>query len=408
MKKTAIAALGGLMLMAGVSFTSCNDNKADLIPVQIGDKWSFVNSKGDIIFEDEFSNKPSVVYNGCFSVKENKGYTVYRVNGNKLEVVGALEKLNSVGYYEDGLIPASEQEERIAIYNKNGEIVFEINPIGGIEISACRPSIQEGMLAVKNNDGKWGYIDKNGEVIIKPNYDDAYSFKDGMALVMKKEDKATIYRVIDKKGDVIFKLRDGQKPIKDHEQFEHGYLMVKDGEKCLLFDKKGEAIKFSAKFTDLKETNGKYVVYKGDDGWGVATLDGEVKIRPKFEDVIIDGSEFICREKDEVLVYDANGNEKRRYEYNELIPYGSYGFFAKDGKYWYQVDKDGKEKCREYFKDINLWSYSHSSVVKSGHKNAKGGGDDDNSDSAPAPSNDNAQQPGDDAGNAGGGEDFDM
>ena len=40
----------------------------------------------------------------------------------------------------------------------------------------------EGFGNVKN-DGKWGYIDKKGKVVIEPQFDDASDFSEGFAKV---------------------------------------------------------------------------------------------------------------------------------------------------------------------------------------------------------------------------------
>ncbi|MDP2175181.1 MAG: WG repeat-containing protein [Bacteroidota bacterium] len=45
----------------------------------------------------------------------------------------------------------------------------------------------EGLINVRNPDGKWGYINNNCKTIIPFDYDEAYPFKNGYALVFKKE-----------------------------------------------------------------------------------------------------------------------------------------------------------------------------------------------------------------------------
>lgn len=58
----------------------------------------------------------------------------------------------------------------------------------------------EGLAPVEFSDGKWGYIDKNGSIVIKPSFDWALIFREGLALVQigKKWgfiDKAGILRI---------------------------------------------------------------------------------------------------------------------------------------------------------------------------------------------------------------------
>jgi hypothetical protein len=49
--------------------------------------------------------------------------------------------------------------------------------------------------------GKWGYIDKQGKIIIKPQFESAKEFSDGMAVVSKNQDKTFGY--IDQSGKFI-------------------------------------------------------------------------------------------------------------------------------------------------------------------------------------------------------------
>ncbi|EAI7263009.1 WG repeat-containing protein, partial [Campylobacter lari] len=51
------------------------------------------------------------------------------------------------------------------------------------------------------NNTKWGFIDKNGDFIIKPQYDEVRDFHNGLSVV-KFNDK---YGFINKNGDFIIK-----------------------------------------------------------------------------------------------------------------------------------------------------------------------------------------------------------
>lgn len=54
--------------------------------------------------------------------------------------------------------------------------------------------------------GKWGYIDRTGKVIIKPQYDGAYTFHEGVARVtIGKRLGSETWSYIDSRGNVIFK-----------------------------------------------------------------------------------------------------------------------------------------------------------------------------------------------------------
>ena len=56
----------------------------------------------------------------------------------------------------------------------------------------------DGLLAV-GKEGKWGFIDKNGKVIVPLQYDGVYTFSEGLALVVKD----TKYGYVDKTGNEV-------------------------------------------------------------------------------------------------------------------------------------------------------------------------------------------------------------
>ncbi len=58
----------------------------------------------------------------------------------------------------------------------------------------------EGLAGVKDANGKWGYIDEAGKVVIPCQWNVAWSFKNGRALVWDSNNKE---HYIDKTGKVV-------------------------------------------------------------------------------------------------------------------------------------------------------------------------------------------------------------
>lgn len=88
-------------------------------------------------------------------------------------------------------------------------------------------------LAWVQKDGKWGYINKTGKVVIPLQYDDAYSFYEGLAVV-KKDGK---YGFINKTGKIIVPLQ-----YDDVGAFYEGLAWVyKDGEEFYI-NKQGQRV----------------------------------------------------------------------------------------------------------------------------------------------------------------------
>lgn len=366
-----------LTILGALTLSSCSKGPIDnvsLVPVKLEDgKWSFVDKNGKIVLEDEFENMPSVVYNNVFSVMEDDGYSVYTLENNRLFVLGDLEGLASVGYMEDGLIPAAKEGQRIAVYNSNGHKKFDINAVNGKEVSAVASGYSEGMLPFTTEDGKWGYFDENGNVAIKPAYDWVGSFSEGLAVVMKKsvnDPEKLLYSVIDKKGETVFRMKDKLRPADSYAgtHFTNGCIIAVDDNHSYLYDKKGELSKLGGKIKRALLTDGKYVIFIDDkDKWGVSRTDGEIVIRPKYDFIIFSNLDpynvsapggadgFICMNGDSGFVLlDKNGDQKEKFdEARNMIPFGGFGFFVRDDKNWSQVDKNANLICGDDFEKIN-------------------------------------------------------
>lgn len=375
MRKSAIFSLAALI--AGSSaIVSCNKaaeaiSNVDLVPVKTSkEKWSMLDKDGKILFEDEFKDMPSLVYNGVFSVEKNDKYTVYKYDGGKYSELGELEGLYSVGYMEDGLIPASMPKERICVYDASGKKKFEVGPIGGKEVTSTAPGYSDGMLRFTTEESKVGYLDKAGKVAIKASYDDAADFSEGLALV-KIDDEAKekpAFSVIDKKGETVFKLKEGHMPIS--EAFSSGYIIVWDSDRPVLYDTKGEIKTFPSKVANITQTDGKYVIFRNEDNeMGVVDMEGEIIVRPKYDYLFFNGSDssngFIAWDEKESLFINTKGEQERKIDFARMRAYGDFGYFGEDGSRISQINGEGKPICKSDFYNINLDSRSGSYSVRS-------------------------------------------
>lgn len=363
--------------ICAASLTSCSSDSLDAEYVAVKESrsgnWSFYSPDGKMVCKDEFKSEPSAVINGYFYVKEGeKGlYTLYKV-GEKPEAVKGCEGLYSVGYMSEGIVPVVKKDARITFVDKNGEVKFTLEPIGGKEIVAASAYATEGMIAVLNADGKCGYVNTKGETVIEPKYADATSFVDGMAIVREKgKDDYTLgaYLVIDKKGEQVFKLKDGYTPA---DAFKDGYLLCKDANgQALLLDKKGEqAFKFKDGVS-VKDYNSKYVLYRDLDGSGVMTLEGEVKIKPgKYTSFdFVDESKFIADKDEKTVILNADGEETKVFD--GTVRYDkNFGYRMIGSNTTTFIDEDGKEKKDATFFYIGDFGV-RKSVVYSSFKSKK-------------------------------------
>ncbi len=351
------------VIMGGCSLIQSDDIQIEYLAVQLEEdgKWSFVDQDGNIKYPNEFKEIPSSVINGFFSIKEGNGYSLYK-NGEKPELVKDCENLKCVGYVNNGLIPIVREKSRITIIETSGKDKFILEPVKGKEITHCSTSFSDGMLVILNEDGKAGYVDSDGKVLIDPKYDSAYDFSEGLALVSSDE----VISVINKKGDSQFKLKKGWVPMTN--QFEGGVIVVRDNNDHILFmDKKGETVKCPSKVKNITEYNDDYYVFSDGDGIGLMSRKKhEVVIRPKYSSIsIMNNGNFLCEDNGEYEICNSKGEvEKQLDKYEGAIPFGQFGIIAKDKKDFLILDDKGIPVKGCEFANINF-ALSSADIIES-------------------------------------------
>ena len=108
-------------------------------------------------------------------------------------ILGVCTSLYSHFYHLE-LTPMIYIDGKYGYTDKEGKIVIEPQYDGAGTFS-------EGLASVKIN-GKHGYIDKRGKIVIEPQYDLAGDFREGLALV--EINRNPVY--IDKHGNVVTEL----------------------------------------------------------------------------------------------------------------------------------------------------------------------------------------------------------
>lgn len=168
-------------------------------------KDGYMDKNGKIVIKAQYADAKSF-YNGYALVELTNGQTaiIDKKGKNKTEGYRLGYYLNNYSYdqpvvsegmfalYGEGYVFADiNNPSKIKIYNKIGSSLAGFDDVG---------IFTSGLAPVKT-DGKWGYIDKKGKMVIKPTYDFAGNFEGNYSTVYKGN---YIY-VIDKSGKVVSK-----------------------------------------------------------------------------------------------------------------------------------------------------------------------------------------------------------
>jgi WG containing repeat len=158
-----------------------------------------------------------------------------------------------------------------------------IDRSGKLVINSSRRMIpftpfSEGLAIGDGENEKYGYINESGEFVIPPQFDDAFSFREGRALVGIGERGSQKVTYIDKSGQFITSKRfDAAAP------FYNGVALVKVGKKYGYIDTSGQYI-VEPKFEVASQFFNDGLVAVGVDGIGAGYINrhGEFIVKPYF------------------------------------------------------------------------------------------------------------------------------
>ncbi len=250
----------------------------------------YVNQKGNIVIEPQFIEATDF-HEGLAKVRtpesdkkkisfyiDTRGKKVFEVEEYKFKKI----------HFSEGLAPFY-QNGKWGFVDKKGNIVIP-NKFSGVS------SFSEGLAVVRIGpitQNKNGYIDRTGEFVIEPNYARTYSFSDGLALVSGKHFTSKM-SIINLENQII-----GKVTTYSHCSVEEGYSEGLIGAcfdvpydpkgrfkitKCAFLNKEGE-IAIKPKFDKVKPFQDGLAAVMVDKKWGFIDSTGEFVIEPEYDSV---------------------------------------------------------------------------------------------------------------------------
>lgn len=276
--------------------------------------WGLVDANGEFLFTDEFSDRPSPVVNGYFFVEEGNGYTVYKAEKNPKQV-GDLSGLKGCGFYNDGLMPVVHKGEHISFVDGSGKTKFTLEAIDSVSVSAAMNMFVNGRCAIRTSDEKWGAIDTDGNVVVKPKYENPVLFVEDIALV--KDAQSGESYIIDRNGNTKASVSGN---ISSGGVFIDGYTIVQiegpdSGEESRMAIVKGdgELTKLPSAVKYVKTWNSKYIVFESSDyEYGILSVDGDIKVRAKYDNIeLLANGKFIGNRDGKYMYVSPDGDTEK-------------------------------------------------------------------------------------------------
>ena len=321
-------------------------------------RWGFIDLDGNVIIDNEWENEPSVACNGITLVKNKGGLYEYYIVDEKPKKIG--EEYKSATLFCDGIAIVSKENSPLSLIDKSGKEIAIIKEIGGKLVEACN-QFNEGLAAYKNEDGLWGFINKEGFSVIDAKYNDVNNFSEGSAKVTITENDKVKVAFINPKGEYIIQPTD---EIDFAPSFAEGLVGYTDDEaEWGYMDKKSEKV-----IKSIKDFKGVGLFSKGlatffdGDKYGVINKKGEIILRAKYENISINDGLFIIKDNGKVGVINEKTEEIVKVDYDGAAFLCNGNIVAVDGKKVILLDRKGKEVNKTSFEEMRIFSYDNQAI----------------------------------------------
>jgi len=207
----------------------------------------------------------------------------------------------------DNTASSEEESAYMADYESPANKWGFINKEGHLVIKATYDDVgpfSEGLAAV-NKDGKWGYIDREGNMVIQPIYKSAWAFHEKRARVQQFDQPE---QFIDQKGTAM--PSDGWSAADD---FSNGRARVKVGNYFGYIDS-SEQLVIQPIYTRGWNFKDGICIVEYQEKLGVIDLNGAYILKPEYDFIKIAGKNkiILCRLVNTSIAYDATGKELAR------------------------------------------------------------------------------------------------
>jgi len=232
------------------------------------------------------------------------------------------------------LIPVKSGKD-FQYIDKEGKIV--INPQFS-EATVFRNGL--ALVKTSGDEPKWGFISEDGKFAITPSYKAATVFSDDLAWVVTENGAPT---AINSKGEIKFTLQDAEQVNNFSEGLTAYSVIDSIGVKWGFVDKEGK-VKINPQFTSTgRFSEGKCAVENSDGKWGFIDKEGKLIINYQFEEtfeMFLNGKAVVSL-NDKAGLIDENGKYVVNPQFASMLNDGVNYLIEQDGKFGW-CDKDGK------------------------------------------------------------------
>ena len=251
-------------------------------------------------------------------------------------------------------------------------------------LTACSKHVSNQELYPFSENGKWGYINQNGEVVIKPQFEAAEDFVGDYATVLLDTpmlkslfgytNNRPLWDVIDRQGKLQHVVSGVNLSCSPHEITKDGYAIssydiairgsntalmydifnIKDGKHPFPLRSYSADLVYFESMEHLQQT-GILVFHDIDEGWGFMDLDGNVIIEPQYPGFygVQNGIISVQDTAGKFYLIDKTGARTTKQEYESIVFHLGHNLFttSTDDGFTY-INSKGDIMSEQKFEDI--------------------------------------------------------
>ncbi len=295
-------------------FDSAEPFYEGLAIVRKGSKYCLINKKGQAI---------SDLYYEIAPLGEQK-YKVRRDTGNKWQLLGSdgqiIDKTyyNAINPYKESRAKVCTAHEGCGFIDENGKMVIALGRASKkvfgftdfLPIDNGYTDFSEGLattIVVNGNKTLIGYMDKQGNTVIEPQFIEAKNFSQGLAVVKTEQGVG----VINKQGQYVVVPN---KDYQDITSFKEDRAIFSQGAYQGVFDRQGNILVSADQelhISEFSDFNKGFALISHDSKHGLIDKQGKIIIPPIYYEL---GSRFVngvimaihADNPDEILYLDKN------------------------------------------------------------------------------------------------------
>ncbi|GAB1373792.1 hypothetical protein MASR1M46_06730 [Bacteroidales bacterium] len=365
------AVLAAISQVLSISCISSKDDSFTHLPFRQSENglWGMLSADGKAIISDEYSSPPFAATEGIYIVKKENGlFEYYKAEPKPVRIGSQYFKAAA---FRESLAPVMEDEEIISVINSKGDVLFKLEKVSGKRITSCS-LFSDGLALIQNEDGLFGFVDSKGNIAITPQYSEAFSFSEGVAIVRTDDGERSKWIVINKKGEELLKLDD--ETTETTGKFSGGLLGIlksaDDGAWGFISKNNEELIKPSREFISVTAPKFKKFTYFDGTKWGISDITGNRIIPAEYDNILHSGNGyFIVKKGDVWFVIDSENRESSNVDFTEHTGNNHGYIFAKVRDKFILLDSKGKRVGDQEYFEVN--SNFPPSVVSFGAQNFK-------------------------------------